>query len=136
MAKRLSIICPDPLLTAASARGDTVSDGIRESLARYFYLLGQAQKDLRDRFNARELTLICDVNNGTLFEPHTLDLVVANVEEADAAYFSKHKVDRGILIAKMESLSALERAALVDAVERFWRARSTGMAVDPGRILG
>jgi hypothetical protein len=127
---------PEELVNQLNARGETLSAALRESLARYFYMLDRARADLRDRFTAQELSLLCDCCNGTWWEPHTLDGIVANAEDTEQERYDYWRVDRAALLDKMRALSLLECAALVDAVERFWRATSTGMAVEPGRILG
>lgn len=82
-----------------------------------------------------ELSLICDVCNGTIWKPHTISLLSANVEDTEPEIFKRWDVDQKKLIGKLSKLTSIETAALVDAVERFWAASETGMRVNPGDIL-
>ncbi len=123
MSERITFICPEPLLLAINSRGK-VSDGIRESLSRYFHLLGQARKSLRGRFTPDELELLCKALSGKEFTASDLALRGIKIEGGGPA-----------LLAKLRDLSLVESAALVDAIERYGRASSTGISVDPRKIL-
>jgi len=133
---RLNLRAPDSLVADIAARGD-VSESIREGLSRYYYLLQISRKRLSNGavFTGGELSLLVDVCNGTVWEPQTLCCLVANAEDCEKEYYEKWGVDRDALLSKLDGLTPLDQAAIVDAIERFWRAASTGMTVDPAHIL-
>ena len=131
---KLNLRAPDNLISQIKARG-AVSDAIRTGLERYYYLLWQSRIQVRALLTDAELSLIADVCNGTLWEPWSLSLIAANVEEANPATFERWGVDRDALLAKLADLSQTDCAALVDAIERFWSAAGTGIPVDPANLL-
>jgi hypothetical protein len=133
---RLNLQLPDKLMADIKARGG-VTESIRECLSRYYYLLAQARAGLsnREAFSAGELSLLTDVCNGTFWEPHTLGCLGANADDAEDDYYEKWGVKRADLLAKLAGLTPLEQAAVVDAIERFWKAVGTGMTVDPRHLL-
>jgi hypothetical protein len=122
--KRIGLFCPPQLLAEISERG-TVSEVIRESLERYYYLLARARAGLAGRFTAGELGLLCDLSNGTIWQAWSLDMSSAQVEDAGEASWDKWGVDSKALVAKLNGLSLVEHAALIDATERFWQANGT-----------
>lgn len=134
MTSRVNAWVPDELHRHLNARG-SISDAIRQALSRYFYLLDTARHNISDKFTEPELSLLCDICNGTLWEPRAIPLLFASVEDAEEEYFGKWNVDRKKLLTKLSKLTSIETAALVDAVERFWAASETGMRVNPGDIL-
>lgn len=109
--------------------------GRRSALERYYEVLDRTRAGLREQFSKAELALLADVCNGTLWDPHTLALIGANVEDAEDSYFETWKVDRAALLKKLNGLSFAEHVALVDAIERFWQAAATGIPVDAGKLL-
>lgn len=125
---------PDSLLAEVKRRGD-LSESLREGLARYYHLLERARASLREVLTDEELRMLADVNNGTLWEPHMLCLIALNAQDAEDGYYTKWGVKRSTLLKRLQALTPLECAALVDAIERFWRAAGTGMPVDPARLL-
>lgn len=134
MTIRINAWVPDELHRHLNSRG-SISDAIRNSLGRYFYLLEISRVNISNKFTESELSLICDICNGTIWEPHTISLLSANVEDAGPEMFVKWSVDQKKLMTKLSKLTSIETAALVDAVERFWAAVGTGMRVNPGDIL-
>lgn len=131
---RLQTIVPDDLAAQIAARGDA-SSAIRSALETHFDLLELARRGLREVLGEQELAAICDIMNGTIAEPFMAGALAAEAEDADQAVFARHGVERSALLEKLRRLEPVEEAALLDAVERFWRAAATGMPVDPGRIL-
>ena len=126
---------PTPALDVQlKARGDdTEKHGIaRRDLERYYKVLEQSLKQLE--FTVAELRLMADVANGTLFEPHTVSLLWANVaDSAEEGYGQKWGVDIEVLVSKLRALSFAQTMALVDALERWWQdgkreATSAGFA--------
>ena len=116
---------PDDLLSKIELRSDParggISEAIRESLSRYYYLLDYERLKMQDIFTAEELSLMVDLCNGTVFQPHTvINGVSGNVADAEDFYFEKWKCDRKELLAKLDKLMPCQHFALVDAIERFW----------------
>lgn len=73
-------------------------------------------------FSEGEASLICDANNGTIWEAHTLALLWANVADAIRLNGLEEKwgVDGDALVRKLQGLTPGQGAAVVDACERFW----------------
>lgn len=134
---------PDPLLKQLDARTDTVrgglSDAVRESLERYFYLLDISRQEIQDKFTGLELCLIADLSNGTIWHPMTIiNGITTNVQDAEDFYFEKWKVDRKGMISKLQSLTPAQHFTLVDAAERYWNIiakHETMEQPDPGEVL-
>ncbi len=124
------------LISQANARGDTLSDGVRECLGRYFALLAESRHRLRIVLTDRDLLAACALGNGTWFDSNSLDGLLANAEDAlpnEAGGIAISELQS--LREKLRGLNLADHAALADAVERFWRAVGMGMSVDPGTIL-
>jgi len=132
---RISAWVPQEIIAALTARG-ILSEALREVLARYFALLEAARADLRERFAAAELGLLVDICQGTLWEAHTLCMVGQQAADAEDAHYERWGLERRDLLKKMRGLNLLQRAALVDAIERYWRASATGMRISHEGILG
>jgi hypothetical protein len=132
---RINFHAPEQIEREIRARGD-LSESLRESLNRYFYLLNRGRSELLGVFDADELTALCTIGNGTIFEPHSIEGLMWNIEDAipgtEIELTNKQKT---ALVAKLKAMPLHQHAALVDAVERFWRAVGTGMQVDPRSIL-
>ena len=120
------------------ARGG-ISEAIRESLSRYYYLLDYERAKIQDTFTRGELSLMVDLCNGTVFQPHTvINGVSAKVADAEDFYFEKWKCDRKELLAKLDRLMPCQHFALVDAIERFWSGISRSPSLEqpkPWEIL-
>lgn len=94
---------------------------IQQHLGRYLEALRRARAELRPQLSGPELALLCDVCNGTLFEPHAIPLLYAEIEDSlSDGYAAKWEVDGPGLVAKLRGLSYIQQAAIVDAVERWW----------------
>jgi len=133
---RINMRVSDELRTAMCARGETLSDGVRDSLERYYYLLERSRTQMAELFDRDELVALCAVGNGTLFEAHTIEGLLWNMEDAIAGEEIELSEDqKAALLDKLRGLTLTQHAALVDAVERFWRAKRLGVCVDPGTIL-
>jgi hypothetical protein len=125
--------------TRADPAGGGISEAIRESLSRYYYLLDYERAKIQDTFTRGELSLMVDLCNGTLFQPFTvINGVSANVADAEDFYFDKWKCDRKELLDKLDKLMPCQHFALVDAIERFWSEISRSPSLDqpkPWEIL-
>lgn len=89
-------------------------------LERYYYALEQTLRSVE--LTEQEALLICDAMNGVLVEPHTAQLLWAQI--ADAVEIDgldrKWGVDGAALTAKLRGLSYAQALAVSDAVERWW----------------
>jgi len=132
---KITIRIHDDLVRQVSARDANVSESIREALSRYYYMLGIARSEIRDTFTTDELSLLCDICNGTIFEPHSLNALGQSVLDAEDDYFERWSVDRRKLYSSVGRLDLLQDAALVDAIERYWQASGTGMSIDVAKLL-
>lgn len=134
--KHYNITLPDELAVRLKATGN-LSEAIRQTMTRYQTLLACARADLREILTPDEAALLADICNGTLFEPYEVALHALPVEAEDAeeGYYAKWGVTRHVLLAKLHSLSPLQRAALIDAIERFWKAAGSGIPIDARHLL-
>ena len=140
-SNRFQVILPPEIIREIESRkSDSFSETVRESLARYLYLLGRARTDIKDRFTGPELSLLADICNGTMFGPGELiaGTVLADAEDAEAHYYRKWEVDRDGLLEKLRALSPTEDAALCDSIEKFWSGVSAKPSLkqpDPAKLL-
>lgn len=90
----------------------------KRDLERYYETLRRSLPT----FGSQEALAILDTCNGTLWEPHTVRLIWANVEDAIRleALDQKWNIDGAALVARLRSLSYAEALAVVDAAERYW----------------
>ena len=135
---RTTIRIPDELTDKLTARvnpasGGGISEALRESLSRYFELLSRGRNSIRDRFAVEELTNLCQLGNGTIHDVH-MEGLRWNADDALPKEVP-YPDDLQSLRDKLSTLTLHEHAALVDAVERYWRASGTGMTIDISRIL-
>lgn len=108
----------------------------RRDLERYYAALARALRDVT--LTEAEASLICDAANGTLWEPHTLDLLWAEIDDAirHDNLAAKWDVDGAELVRRLrDDLTPAERLAVVDAAERFWRLVGDGDARPTGELL-
>jgi hypothetical protein len=100
----------------------------QRDLARYYYHINLALSHLT--FTQAEASLIVDVMNGTLTEPHTAALLWASVDDAlEDGYAAKWGVDgkqAQALVARLRALTPFESLAICDACERFWNRVAAG----------
>jgi hypothetical protein len=108
------------MLPAILDRGDTKGRVAKRDLERYYTAL---ERELRDvALSENEVLLIVDACNGVLFEPHTIPLLWAEVDEAilQDHLDAKWGVDGTTVVTKLRLLSYTQTLAVVDAVERAW----------------
>ena len=101
----------------------SVSTVAKRDVERYYFLLKQALP----AFSYGEAALMVDAMNGTIFEPHTVRLLWAEVADAiqldhlDTKWQQEDStLDGAALIEKLRGLSLVECMAVADAIERFW----------------
>lgn len=108
----------DPILERS---GDMTAGAIAQrDLTRYYEMLEMALQ--RVNLTEGEARMLVDICNGTRFDPFPVaaQSLHYEVEDAEPEYDSKWGVDRPSFIAKLRGYSLLERAAICDAIERFW----------------
>lgn len=134
--KQLCITVPDDLAERLKASGN-ISEAMRQTTLRYQALLLVARADLRQKLDAPEVGLLADLTNGVLFDPYEIALQAfpGQAEDAEESDYRKWGVARAALLSKLRGLSWLERAALIDALERFRQATRTGIPIEAEKIL-
>lgn len=133
---RVTMTLSSAVLVETGLRGENVSKAVNDGLARYYYLLKRARVELRAKLSAREVALICDACNGTLWQAYSLSLLPAEIEDSlEDGLAAKWEVDGPALVEKLRGLDLLELAALVDAVERFWGGPFRQENPDFGAVL-
>ena len=132
----------DRLTASAQQSGSGIGTFLRAILeqdvpARYAYLIEDSRRSLKSKFSAGELSLMCDICNGTVWVPVAAihGGILANCEDAETSYYPKWGVDRPTFLGKLRALPMVEQFTLVDAIETFWRAVSADQNPEPARIL-
>lgn len=137
------ITVPPGVAERLGRRGQaTVTQAAQEALERYLELLEIGRAALRDRgFPADQLGALAAVSSATVWSAHDLgpvspdgNSIAAAVADEDPEVVGQY-TDRAGLLRRLRDLSAVEVAALIDALERYWRAVGTGMRVDAGGLL-
>ena len=126
---KLSISLSPEVAAGIALRDDhNTSGAIDESLARWFEALRRARAELRPQFSEAEQALILDVCNGTIYEPYSIPLLWASVEDGIAldGLAAKWAIDGPALVARLRGLTYTQSAALVDGAERWWKRVSDG----------
>ncbi len=93
----------------------------QRDLGRYYELLNYALATVQ--LSQAEAMLIVDACNGTLFEPFSIGVQVLTYDVQDSledGYATKWGVDGEALVKKLAGYSTIQRAAICDAIERFW----------------
>lgn len=87
---------------------------------RYYHALASALKTIT--LTEAEALLICDALNGTLMEPHTMQLLWAQIDDACRLdnLCEKWDCQREVIVDLLRDLSYCQSLAVVDAVERWW----------------
>lgn len=112
--------------------GQSAGQHAREALERYYTLLRDELASLRGVFTLAEAMLLCDAGNGVEYASDTLGGFAIGIEDAISldGLDRKWGVDGAVLLDKLQSLSLLGNAALVDLVERYWIAVSQGQVME------
>jgi hypothetical protein len=121
----------------AGQEGRTILSNVaRRDLERYYHALGETLRTVT--LSEREALLICDALNGTLVEPHTAQLLWAQIDDAIRldGLADKWEVDGPALVARLRTLSYCQALAVTDAVERWWAAGPRGDRAEALRAVG
>ncbi len=132
---KISVTLTPDILACIDARGDNRSAVLNRDSTRYYRFLADTCAALSTQFSSAELSLIVDAcNNGNCWE--TLDRTV-KTETRRRKLDKKWKVPEPLdLIERLCNLTWLEKAALCDAVERFWHAAGDDETVyNPAQAL-
>jgi len=135
MAERETIqFRPGKLREQFAARAGSLSIDLvaKRDLERYYALIGQ-----QPQFSPGEACLLADAMNGVHEEPWSINVFWAGVQDAiDLEHLDeKWKVDGKELVARLRALSAGEKYAVVDAVERAWAIWRTEPDADTVKTL-
>ena len=94
---------------------------ILAAVSRIQYLLADGRKALAGKFSLGDFVRLLDAMQGDFFSPRTLAHPVAPI--ADTFGWQSHSdipLEARPLVATLEALAPLERAALADVLERLW----------------
>lgn len=111
--------------------GSTNNGLINTILDRYFDIIKVGTRELRE-FTDAEKNLLCDICNGTMFEPFGMVLennaVLMQLEDTEDIYGDqfneKWQVNSEGLKYKLDKLSKTGQIALIDYIEKFWNQAS------------
>ncbi len=111
--------------------GSTNNGLINTILDRYFDIIKVGTRELRE-FTDAEKNLLCDICNGTMFEPFGLILennaILMQFEDTLDLYGNqfaeKWEIDGDELKTKLENLSKIGQIALIDYIEKFWNTNA------------
>ena len=98
----------------------------RRDIERYHDLLDWSMTELGEHFTVNELCLITDACNGIAFDDWGADparrlyVEISGAIEIDGKD-EKWEVDAEVLKGKLRDLSISHAAAVIDAIERWWR---------------
>lgn len=84
-----------------------------------------------------EACLTCDACNGIVWLPATIPSLPEEIEKAirQDSLDEKWAVDGSALVARLQTLSYGQKAAIADAIERFWRLVTLGDHEPTERLL-
>lgn len=127
--EKYSISLMSDVAAQIARREGARSTVINDTLERYFWIVDYERRQLRQLLSESEISLICDVLNGTMFSDRYSVTVVPN-EIQDGISLDhvdeKWNVDGAALVAKLRGLSYGSLMALVDAVQLWWYRNSNG----------
>ena len=93
---------------------------------RYFDILKVGRREVRKTFTDAELNLLCDICNGTMFEPFGMILenngILMQYEDTTQIYGNHYQEKWQVadLTGKLTELSKVAQIALIDVIESFW----------------
>ena len=142
----VSLRIPEDLLAEIDRRSEPEerrtgrSDTLRRELSRWYDLLAHTRRELRRQLTPGELWVVAAVTNGWYTKGDTIPItnpaLAWEVEEWLRDQDPPEGVDGPALVRKLTDLNTAERAALLDAAERFWLRHSQGGAAGaPGVLL-
>lgn len=106
-------------LTARDYKHESHKNEIaKRDLARYYALLEKSLATVQ--LTEAEANALCDANNMSGFDKALpSSMLWANVLDTPGLD-TKWSIDTDLLVSKVRSLSPLQSAAVMDAIERFW----------------
>lgn len=98
----------------------------KRDLERYYAMIKQTLA--KWSLSEGEASLIVDVLNGTITEPHSAALLWAEIDDAitNDGVAERWSVDGEELVYNLRRASAFEALALIDAAERYWQSVARG----------
>lgn len=117
------------------------SSAIREMLERYLAMLSDGRKEVARKLSAHEFFAVLDVMHGTYTggDPTWISNPVLAWEVDEGlkdGLAEKYQVDGPALVEKLKKLSLAERAALLDAVDRYWLHPEGGNTLHGAEVAG
>lgn len=112
----------EPAILARCRDEDEANELVRRDQDRYYALLARELRGVA--LTEGEAGLLCDIGNGTLWEPASIPLLWAEVADALAAspeLAAKWGVGGDSLVERLRRLTVGQCYAVADAVERYWR---------------
>lgn len=101
---------------------------------RYFDIIKVGRREVRKTFSDSELNLLCDICNGTMFEPFGMILenngILMQYQDTIDIYGEQfnEKWQVSDLSEKIKNLSKLGQIGLIDVVESFWANQPDSIA--------
>ena len=104
------------------SRGESLGLTAQRDLDRYYLLLSDALR--RVQLAQNEALLLCDALNGCMNDFHirpdqSLKFSIEDAIDLDRLD-KKWEVDKSKILQKLDDLTVLQAASVLDAVERFW----------------
>lgn len=100
--------------------GRSINQVVARDIERYYQALdlARAQVDLTQG----EASLIVDALNGTFIDMNAMQFLAMEIEDSLAdGLAEKWGVDGLALVQKLKTYSLLQKMAIVDSIERFWK---------------
>lgn len=103
-----------------SSRGDSMNAVALRDLRRYYTSIEDTLCEFH--LSEDEWRFLRDILNGTLLDERTAQYLWSEVEDADPETAEKWHVNQSDLVGRIRYAPAFTRLAIVDSVERWWRA--------------
>lgn len=123
MAKTVGVYLRENIETELALRGDNRSLTINRDLERLYALYHKSIREIQ--LTEKEACLIVDALNGIVLDVNTVLFLWAKIEDSIKldGLVEKWGVDGFVLVEKLQGLNTLQCMALVDATEKFWKAK-------------
>ena len=105
-----------------AARGDSINEVALRELRRLFAMYDMTLQE-EVHLSEGEWSFLRDLLNGTFRDENCARYLWAEVQDADEVMDEKWGVRRDVLSSQLREMSAFQRLAIVDAVDRWWRAQ-------------
>ena len=98
--------------------GNSISVSIIELGSRYRMLLDEYRKEVKEKFNNKEIIFFANYSMITSFDEGAIKFRLLDVlQQAPLAAFQDAKLERPVLIKKVKELNLPEMCVLVDLIE-------------------